>query len=87
MTELLIKNASYVITVDAEFKILENQDIFIDQNKIVAIKKAEASSAANQVIDATGLLVMPGLINTHTHLPMTLLRGIAEDVDLQGFLE
>lgn len=87
MTELLIKNARFVITVDAEFNILENQDIFIDQNKIVEIKNKDVNSTAKQVIDATGLLVMPGLINTHTHLPMTLLRGIAEDVDLQGFLE
>lgn len=87
MSELLIKNASYVITVDHDFNILENQDIFIDHNKIVEIKKSEADSTAHQVIDAAGLLVMPGLINTHTHLPMTLLRGIAEDVDLQGFLE
>ena len=38
------------------------------------------------VIDARGKLVMPGLVNLHTHLPMTLLRGLAENVDLQGFL-
>ena len=37
-------------------------------------------------IDATGKLVMPGLVNLHTHLPMTLLRGLAENLDLQGFL-
>ena len=37
-------------------------------------------------IDATNKLVMPGLVNLHTHLPMTLLRGLAENVDLQGFL-
>ena len=37
-------------------------------------------------IDARGKLVMPGLVNLHTHLPMTLLRGLAEDVDLDGFL-
>lgn len=38
------------------------------------------------VIDGRGRLAMPGLINLHTHLPMTLLRGLAENVDLQGFL-
>ena len=38
------------------------------------------------VIDARGKLLMPGLVNLHTHLPMTLLRGLAENVDLQGFL-
>lgn len=39
------------------------------------------------VIDGRGRLALPGLVNLHTHLPMTLLRGIAEGVDLQGFLE
>ncbi len=87
MTDFLIKNASYVITVDKAFSVLENQDIYIKENKIVEIKSADPNSTAKEVLDATGLLVMPGLINTHTHLPMTLLRGIAEDVDLQGFLE
>lgn len=38
------------------------------------------------VIDGRGRLALPGLVNLHTHLPMTLLRGLAEDVDLQGFL-
>ncbi len=39
------------------------------------------------VIDATGKLLMPGLVNLHTHLPMTLLRGLAENLDLDGFLQ
>jgi 5-methylthioadenosine/S-adenosylhomocysteine deaminase len=38
------------------------------------------------VIDGRGKLALPGLVNLHTHLPMTLLRGLAENVDLQGFL-
>ncbi|GAA4409238.1 hypothetical protein GCM10023168_27740 [Fodinibacter luteus] len=46
----------------------------------------EGAPADVVVIDARGKLVMPGLVNLHTHLPMTLLRGLAEDVDLQGFL-
>jgi len=45
-----------------------------------------AGGADLTVIDARGKLVMPGLVNLHTHLPMTLLRGLAEDVDLDGFL-
>jgi 5-methylthioadenosine/S-adenosylhomocysteine deaminase len=47
---------------------------------------SECSSPDDVVIDARGKLVMPGLVNLHTHLPMTLLRGLAENVDLQGFL-
>jgi len=42
---------------------------------------------AEIVIDATGKLVLPGLVNLHTHLPMTLLRGLAENLDLDGFLQ
>ena len=41
---------------------------------------------ANEVIDAKGHVAMPGFINTHTHLPMTLFRGVAEDVTLQTWL-
>jgi 5-methylthioadenosine/S-adenosylhomocysteine deaminase len=41
---------------------------------------------STEVIDGSGRLALPGLVNLHTHLPMTLLRGIAEGVDLQGFL-
>ncbi|HET6966721.1 MAG TPA: amidohydrolase [Ornithinibacter sp.] len=47
---------------------------------------AEPTPADVVVLDARGKLVMPGLVNLHTHLPLTLLRGVAEDVDLQGFL-
>jgi 5-methylthioadenosine/S-adenosylhomocysteine deaminase len=43
--------------------------------------------AAEEVIDAGGKLLMPGLVNLHTHLPMTLLRGLAENLDLDGFLQ
>lgn len=87
MSNLLIKNAKFVLTVDDDFTTLLNQDIFIEGNKIEQIKNHDPKSSAEQIIDATNHLVMPGLVNTHTHLPMTLLRGVAEDVDLQGFLE
>ena len=42
--------------------------------------------AAARVIDANGGLVMPGLVNAHTHLAMTMFRGLADDLDLDGFL-
>ena len=46
----------------------------------------EVSGGDVTVVDGRGKLALPGLVNLHTHLPMTLLRGLAEDVDLQGFL-
>ena len=42
---------------------------------------------AARTIDATGKVVIPGLINTHTHVPMALFRGIADDMDLQEWLD
>ena len=39
-----------------------------------------------KTIDARGRIVMPGLVNTHTHVPMTLMRGVADDVELMVWL-
>jgi cytosine/adenosine deaminase-related metal-dependent hydrolase len=91
MSRLIIENASYVVTVDATDTVLRDTTITIDDGTITAIETSDAAAHGSQdpsadVIDARGKLVMPGLVNLHTHLPMTLLRGLAEDVDLDGFL-
>ena len=83
--DLVIRGARYVLMCDDSGAVLEHADIAIDDGRIVSV--GESVSAADTVIDAEGMLVMPGLVNLHTHLAMTLLRGIAEEVDLQGFLE
>ena len=49
-------------------------------------RKTDGTADGARVIDGRGKLALPGLVNLHTHLPMTLLRGLAEGVDLQGFL-
>ena len=82
--DLLIKDAEFVLMSTAEGGYLKGASIAIDDGRIVSIG---APIDAREVIDARHCLVMPGLVNLHTHLPMTLLRGVAEDVDLQGFLE
>ena len=53
--------------------------------EIVEISKSPVQ--ARTIFDASKKLISPGLVNTHTHLAMSLLRGYAEGVDLQGFLE
>lgn len=83
--DIVIRGARYVLMCDDSGGMVENADIAIDDGRIVSV--GDPVTDADTVIDATGMLVMPGLVNLHTHLAMTLLRGIAEDVDLQGFLE
>ena len=46
----------------------------------------EAEYTSGEVLDCTGQIVMPGLVNAHTHLPMTLLRGLADDLRLDVWL-
>ena len=83
--DLLITNARYVLTCNGSDEILENINIAIKDGKIAYV--GTDKPAASKTYDATGKLIAPGLINSHTHLGMSLLRGWAEGVDLQGFLE
>ena len=86
-TRYLISNARYLVTVNENNEILENTSLLIEDGKISAINPRNLDLFGLEVIDGSELLVMPGLVNSHTHLAMTLLRGWAEGVDLQGFLE
>ena len=132
MTRLRIENATYVVTVDDEDRILRDTTVIVDDGVITEMTTTtreapgamepeavvrplagtggstrerrrvgadglrphdpsgavaeESDGPTETVIDATGKLLMPGLVNLHTHLPMTLLRGLAENLDLQGFL-
>lgn len=83
--DLVIRDARYVLMADDQGAMLEHVSIAVDDGKMVAVGTDVPEGRVE--IDGTDLLVMPGLVNLHTHLAMTLLRGIAEDVDLQGFLE
>lgn len=84
--DLVVANARYVVTLDAGDRILNNATLVIDKGVITEINPVVVPSA-NRVFDASGHLVMPGLVNTHSHLAMSLLRGWAEGVNLQGFLD
>jgi len=76
---LLIKNASFIVT---PFKVVKDKSIYIENGEIVEFETQEADI----VIDARGMVALPGLINLHTHIPMTFLRGIAEDKGLEEWL-
>lgn len=87
---IILHNARYVVTCDPNDTVLENASLVIHDSKIInlgPVQEVLERYPAARVIDLTDQLIMPGLINLHTHLPMTLLRGVAENVDLQGFLE
>jgi 5-methylthioadenosine/S-adenosylhomocysteine deaminase len=87
VTRTAITNAT-IVTVDANDSVITNGSIVIDGDVISEVLPAGATpaSAVDHTIDAGGGIVMPGLINAHTHLAMTAFRGFADDVDLQDFL-
>ena len=84
MTNLLIKNARILQVNPDSVTTLEAQDILIAGNRIEAIQATGAvdDSHFQKVIDARGMLAIPGLINTHAHVPMVIFRGLAEDVNI-----
>jgi len=85
---LVITNG-IVITVDGSRRILNPGAVAINGNQIVAVDTPAAIAArykAADTIDATGKVVMPGLINTHTHAAMVMFRGIGSDLNLNDWL-
>lgn len=84
---LLIKNA--IIVTITEESWIEHGYILINGNRIEQLGEGEytGTQSIDQVIDAAGKVVMPGLINTHGHAAMALLRGYADDLPLMEWLE
>jgi 5-methylthioadenosine/S-adenosylhomocysteine deaminase len=78
-----------IVTMDAERRVIENGAVAITKDRITAIgpkAEIEKNFRGRQTINAARRVVIPGLVNTHTHIPMTLFRGIADDLDLQEWL-
>ena len=86
--DLLILGGT-IVTMDGTRRVVENGGIAVSGGRIVAIgtnAEIRARYSARQTVDATGDFITPGLINGHTHIPMTLFRGLADDLDLQEWL-
>jgi len=86
MPSLLIRNADWLVTQNKARDVLRNSSILIRDGAIEQIGKVSSVSADIE-IDAKGKIALPGLINTHTHLSMTLFRGFADDMHLQDWLQ
>lgn len=88
--DLLVKGAT-IVTMDGSRRVLENGFLAVRGDEIIAVgSDANAAFpkgiAAKQNIDASGKLIIPGLINGHTHIPMVLMRGLKDDVTLDDWL-
>ncbi len=81
---ILIKNCTILTQDDSRRKI--HGDLYIDDHVIVECSETPLSSEADYKIDGTQKLLLPGLINAHTHIPMTLLRGYGDDMLLRDWL-
>jgi 5-methylthioadenosine/S-adenosylhomocysteine deaminase len=85
----LLINGGTIVTMDGDRLILEDGAVVVKGDVISAIgfrTDLEKKYIADQTIDARGKLVLPGFINGHTHVPMTLFRGLHDDVTLDEWL-
>lgn len=86
MPSLIIKNADWVVTQNQKRDVFRDCSISVQDGIIKEIGKTRSNSADVE-IDGKGKIVLPGLINAHTHLSMTLFRGYADDMQLQDWLQ
>ena len=88
MCDMVVHHGT-VLTINDNFDVLEDGLVCIKQGNISAVESRKPNHPlppARQTIDASGGIVMPGFVNTHTHTPMTLFRGLADDVPLMTWL-
>jgi 8-oxoguanine deaminase len=90
MTSLLLRNADVLVTMDASRREIRGGGVYIEENRIVAVGSGDAlPETADTVLDMTGHVVLPGLVNTHHHMYQTLTRAVpaAQDAELFGWLK
>jgi 5-methylthioadenosine/S-adenosylhomocysteine deaminase len=86
--DLILTNAQ-LLTMDEELRRYSPGALAVEGDHILAVGTAAdiaSNYRATQVIDCAGKVLMPGLVNAHTHVPMTLLRGLADDLRLDVWL-
>ena len=86
--DLIIRGGT-VVTMDEARHVIEDGAVAIKAGRIVALghtAEIDRTYDAREILNASGKVIIPGLINGHTHVPMTLFRGLADDLDLQEWL-
>ncbi|HEY2973763.1 MAG TPA: amidohydrolase [Pyrinomonadaceae bacterium] len=86
--DLLVLNGT-LVTMDKDHRVIPAAGIAVAGGRIVAVGSSRdiiRVYTAPERVDAGGKIIIPGLINGHTHIPMTLFRGLADDLDLQDWL-
>lgn len=87
MPTLLLKNADLLITMDGARRRIADGGLFVRDHVIQQVgHSAELPAEADRIIDARGMVILPGLVNTHHHLYQTLTRCLAQDDGLFGWL-
>src|SRR5262249_6938631 len=87
--DLVVRNGT-VVTVDAQRRVIPQGAVAVAGGRIVAVGPAseiDARYRGREVLDAGGGIVIPGLVNAHTHAAMVMFRGVADDLKLMQWLE
>jgi hypothetical protein len=85
--DILVKNGT-VLTMDEKGSVIPNGYVAVRGDAIAALGAGDGKEIhAKKTIDARGGLILPGLINCHTHAAMTLFRGLADDLPLMEWLD
>jgi 5-methylthioadenosine/S-adenosylhomocysteine deaminase len=83
--KLLVRQAT-LVTVNARDEVLEAADLAIDADRIVGVGSIPDGFVPDRVLEGRDRIVLPGLVNTHTHLSMTLMRNFADDLSFWPWL-
>ena len=83
--DILISHVS-VVTMDERMSVLTDAFLGVKDGKIAWLSKKAPETEPKQIIDGTGMVIIPGLVNCHTNLEQTILRGYGDDCDLETWL-
>ena len=86
----VVIEVDYLVSCNERDQIIKDAAVYISNSKIVAVgnkKEIEKNYSASRIIDGKNKILMPGLVNTHSHSVQTLLRGKADDLALLDWLK